>query len=68
MTKRTMEQAIKSYCLECSNHSKKEVELCPMKKCPLYSYRLGTDQDDHFDHDEKNIVEIKSFYQRNLFE
>lgn len=46
MAKRTMEQAIWAYCLECSNHSKKEVELCHMKKCPLHPFRLKPNQED----------------------
>lgn len=34
-------KAIRKKCLECSNYQYKEVELCPIKDCPLYPYRLG---------------------------
>ncbi len=31
--------AIRSYCLECSGDSRKQVERCNMKNCHLYPYR-----------------------------
>lgn len=34
-------KAIRAYCIECSNNSAHEVQLCPMKDCPLYAFRLG---------------------------
>lgn len=34
-------EAIRKNCLNCAGGSKKEVEKCPIKKCPLYPYRLG---------------------------
>jgi hypothetical protein len=34
-------KAIRKKCLECSNYQYKEVELCPIKDCPLYPYRFG---------------------------
>ena len=34
-------KAIRKNCLECSS-SPKEVRLCPVIKCPLYPYRMGT--------------------------
>ncbi len=52
MAKRTPEQAIRAFCLECSNHSKKEVELCAMPKCPLYPYRLKPNQESRVYKDE----------------
>ena len=41
MKKFTPLKAIRTYCLECSNGSPKEVKLCPITDCPLYLYRLG---------------------------
>jgi len=67
MAKRTMDQAIRAYCLQCANHSKKEVEFCPIIKCPLYPYRLGKDQEDHHLPDE-NRAEIDASVQPILFE
>ena len=34
-------KAIRHYCLLCSGEQVNEVLNCPMKDCPLYSYRLG---------------------------
>ena len=34
-------KAIRKYCVDCSGHSRKEVELCPITDCFLYRYRLG---------------------------
>jgi len=41
MTELTPLKAIRKKCMECSNHSTKEVRLCPIKDCPLWPYRLG---------------------------
>ncbi|MFH1827705.1 MAG: hypothetical protein ABH824_00425 [Nanoarchaeota archaeon] len=37
----TKEEAIKRYCLQCMNHLKNEVKLCPSTDCPLYKNRFG---------------------------
>lgn len=34
-------EAIRKYCLWCSNHQPKEIELCPSKDCPFYILRFG---------------------------
>lgn len=34
-------KAIRQKCLDCSCGSSKEVALCIIEKCPLYSYRFG---------------------------
>lgn len=34
-------KAIRAKCLDCSNDSFKEVERCPIERCPLYPYRFG---------------------------
>ncbi len=41
MAKLTPIKAIRNKCLECSCDSYNEVELCPVKECPLYEYRFG---------------------------
>lgn len=38
----TRKEAIKLKCLDCACGQLKEVRLCPVIKCPLYPYRLGT--------------------------
>ena len=38
---KTAVQAIRWKCLDCSGSSHKEVELCRVTSCPLYSYRFG---------------------------
>ncbi|WP_164845556.1 hypothetical protein [Anaerosphaera multitolerans] len=40
----TRQQAIRKKCLDCSGQSFKEVKECPIKKCPLYRYRLGYEE------------------------
>lgn len=34
-------KAIRAKCIDCSNNQTKEVKACPVKKCPLYPYRMG---------------------------
>ena len=34
-------RAIRTKCLDCSCFQSKEVKLCPMTDCNLYSYRFG---------------------------
>lgn len=34
-------KAIRKYCLGCVNGSSKEVELCPITDCELFSFRFG---------------------------
>jgi hypothetical protein len=34
-------KAIRSKCLDCSNHQPKEVELCPVTDCALFPFRFG---------------------------
>ena len=34
-------KAIRAKCLDCSYGQAQEVRLCPIKKCPLYPYRMG---------------------------
>ena len=67
MAKRTMEQAIWAYCLECSNHSKKEVELCCFTKCPLHPFRLKPNQEDR-SHLEEVLKDTTADPQQTLFD
>lgn len=39
-----MLQAIRAKCLDCSGGSKKLVERCSVKSCPLYGYRMAEAQ------------------------
>lgn len=34
-------KAIRAKCIDCSGSQTKEVKACPVKKCPLYPYRMG---------------------------
>ena len=34
-------RAIKLKCLDCSMFNTNEIKECPVKKCPLYPFRLG---------------------------
>lgn len=42
---RELIQAIRAKCLDCSDNSPSEVDLCPVQNCPLYPYRLGKHPD-----------------------
>lgn len=37
----TRSKSIAKYCVECSGDSPKEVTLCHLFDCPLWSYRFG---------------------------
>lgn len=41
MAKLTSLKAIRKYCLECVDHSPKQVKLCTAHNCFLYPYRFG---------------------------
>lgn len=34
-------KAVLAYCLQCGGGRAKEVQVCEIKTCPLYRYRLG---------------------------
>ena len=34
-------RAIRKKCLDCSANERKEVELCPIRHCPLFPFRFG---------------------------
>ena len=38
---RSPAKAIRAYCLDCTAGQTKEVELCPIERCPLYPFRFG---------------------------
>lgn len=40
-SKLTPLQAIRAFCLECVCGQRREVELCPANRCPLFGYRFG---------------------------
>lgn len=35
-------KAMKMKCLDCCGWQRKEVELCPIRHCPLWAYRKGS--------------------------
>ena len=41
MKHRTPMKAIREKCIDCSNRQLKEVRLCPVRRCPLWNYRMG---------------------------
>lgn len=41
MTKTKLLKAIRKKCLDCSCNQSKEVRLCPITDCSLYTYRLA---------------------------
>ena len=43
MTKKEILKTIRAKCLDCTLDQKKEVELCPVKDCALWPFRLGKD-------------------------
>lgn len=42
-TKADVIKTIRTFCIECSGGSLMEVRLCPIKRCPLYPFRMGKD-------------------------
>lgn len=43
MTKTELLKLVKAKCLDCCCDQPKEVALCPIERCPLYTVRLGKD-------------------------
>ncbi|MCI7304333.1 MAG: hypothetical protein SOR93_09670 [Clostridiales Family XIII bacterium] len=41
LTRRTRAKAIRAKCLDCCQDQRAEVKACPIKKCPLWIYRMG---------------------------
>ena len=42
--KQTRKQAIKAKCLDCSGGIRAEIRRCPATSCPLWPFRMGTEQ------------------------
>ena len=42
-TKAELLKTIRRKCMDCTCDQMKEVELCPMKDCPLWPFRMGKD-------------------------
>lgn len=42
--KQTRKQAILAKCLDCSGGIRGEVRKCTVTRCPLWPYRMGTEQ------------------------
>ena len=41
ITRVTSTKAIRLKCLDCTGNQPKEVRLCPIVDCPLWSFRMG---------------------------
>lgn len=41
MAIRTPIKAIRAKCIDCTNGQNVEIRECPIKKCPLWEYRMG---------------------------
>ncbi len=42
--KQTRKTAIKKKCLDCSGGIRAEIRRCPVTSCPLWPFRMGTEQ------------------------
>ena len=54
-------KAIHKYCLRCSCDSRNEVNLCLITDCPLYSYRMGNNQNGWKKNQNENQRNLKNF-------
>ena len=43
----TRAKAIRLKCLDCCAQQYKEVRMCTLKKCPLWRYRMGKEENDN---------------------
>ena len=59
-------KAIREKCLDCSNGSYKEVELCPIDYCPIYPFRFGKNPNMRRELTEDQLVELRNRAQANL--
>ena len=41
MSQGVLLRAIRARCLDCCAERRKEIELCPSKRCSLWPYRMG---------------------------
>lgn len=58
--KKTPLEAIRTYCKECSCGDKEEIINCPVKTCPLWSYRIELSMMNNDDLEIDEIEEMKS--------
>ena len=43
----TRAKEIRLKCLDCCAQQYKEVQMCTLKKCPLWRYRMGKEENDN---------------------
>ncbi len=55
--KRTPLEAIRAKCKECSSGQKNEIINCPVKTCPLWSYRIELELMENIDIEIEQIEE-----------
>ena len=53
-------KAIRLKCLDCCCGSAYEVRLCPVRKCPLWRFRLGAECRDESDENAEDFQKINS--------
>jgi hypothetical protein len=51
-------KAIRKKCLDCSGGSAREVSLCPITTCPIYSYRYGKRPETVIKHQERQKEQV----------
>ena len=61
MSKKSIMNAIKAKCLDCSADDRNEVKLCNIEDCPLWPYRLGKDPDGRKMTDEQKAAAAERF-------
>lgn len=59
-------KAIREKCLDCSNGSYKEVELCPVTRCPIYTFRFGKNPNRKRELTEDQLEELRNRARANL--
>jgi len=49
-------KAIRQKCLDCSCGQVLEIKECPIKKCPLYSFRMGYKLDENGNRKKRRTI------------
>lgn len=54
----TRAKAIRLKCLDCCAQQYKEVQMCTLKKCPLWRYRMGKEENDNLKPEGKRKTQM----------
>jgi len=69
MKRLTRRQAIKEKCLDCTCGQINEVRQCPANDCPLFPFRLGTEDPSFYDDDvRQTFIQERELKQKNARE